>query len=470
MKDTEFTSRADPRGVDAHVADVGEFSSDDYNPFSGRLRQVENELDALTPLRDALAADALWAESVDVSEVRANVDRLSQELQECAGRVAVARDYVTTLEAARRKAITTSVGFGPNQPAGLNVLRWLELRAEQKRQREALDRDLAEAAGRHKQVTAEHDDLAGRLGELEAAHERFMKTQSIGFASEAQRIAQAVVAAELDRDRLAQRAADVDRALDAPLAILRGYEAERSERELSVAGLRSKRTRMDRQYQSAERLDSKLAAASGERDRAIIHQKCEREFGVGSPRKAMSELRSEMRRVDGEARDLERQIERIDRDIAKTTDRIRSVAAIAAREIRGLVIDGNNCCYEDSQFVGLAALQPMTTCLSKRYSLTVVFDAAIRSQLGVSDDAIRLVLPNATVHVVASRSKADETILDSASEDETWVISNDRYAEYRERPAVRDDRLIRHEIVGGRVLVHDLGVNEVLTSRMGAEP
>jgi hypothetical protein len=36
------------------------------------------------------------------------------------------------------------------------------------------------------------------------------------------------------------------------------------------------------------------------------------------------------------------------------------------------------------------------------------------------------------------------------------VISNDRFRDYTDKPAVRDDRLIRHEIVAGQVLVHDL--------------
>lgn len=469
MKEAEGLSETEQQGADTLLADLRGFSRDDYNRFSAELRQVENELGALTLQRDAFAADALWADSVDISEVRADIDRSSHALQDCAARVAAEGDTVTRLETARRKAITASVGFGPNQPAGLNVLRWMELKVEQRRHREALARELAEAVGRHKKSAAEQDDLAVHLEELEAVIERFMKARSVESASEVQHLVQAIEVAEFHRDRLSQRAAAVDRAVDAPLAILRDYEAERSKLESLLAALRSKRVGLDHQYKSAERLQTKLDATSDGRDRRIIHEKCEREFGVGRPRQAMNELRIEMGRVDGEARNLERQIERIDRDIAKTRDRIRAVAAVAAREIRALVVDGNNCCYEDSQFVGLAALHPMTTRLSERYSLIVVFDAAIRSQLGISDDAIRLALPKATVHVVANKTKADETILDSASDNETWIISNDRYAEYRERPAVRDGRLIRHEIVGGRILVHDLDVNEVLTSRMGVE-
>jgi hypothetical protein len=39
-----------------------------------------------------------------------------------------------------------------------------------------------------------------------------------------------------------------------------------------------------------------------------------------------------------------------------------------------------------------------------------------------------------------------------------YVLSNDRFAEYAEKPAVRDGRVLRHEILNGRILVHDLDV------------
>jgi hypothetical protein len=46
-----------------------------------------------------------------------------------------------------------------------------------------------------------------------------------------------------------------------------------------------------------------------------------------------------------------------------------------------------------------------------------------------------------------------------ATAPDAWVISNDRFREYTDKPAVRDDRLIRHEIVAGQLMVHDLDVS-----------
>ncbi len=133
---------------------------------------------------------------------------------------------------------------------------------------------------------------------------------------------------------------------------------------------------------------------------------------------------------------------------------------MAARDIEALIIDGNNCCYEGDDFIGLAALIPMTENLAERYAVTVDFDADIRGLLGLSDSDLRAALPAQTVHVVAPHVKADETILDAADGPTTWVVSNDRFGEYRDKTSVKERR-VRHEILLGRILVRDLGERTV---------
>ena len=39
------------------------------------------------------------------------------------------------------------------------------------------------------------------------------------------------------------------------------------------------------------------------------------------------------------------------------------------------------------------------------------------------------------------------------------MLSNDRFSEYRDKPAVREKRLITHEILNGQILVHDLDIS-----------
>ncbi len=63
------------------------------------------------------------------------------------------------------------------------------------------------------------------------------------------------------------------------------------------------------------------------------------------------------------------------------------------------------------------------------------------------------------MRVLARKTKADETI-EAASEDPfVFVLNNDRFTEYRGKPAARDNRLLRHDMINGPILVHDLNLS-----------
>ncbi|MCH5377480.1 MAG: hypothetical protein JJ992_26275 [Planctomycetes bacterium] len=205
---------------------------------------------------------------------------------------------------------------------------------------------------------------------------------------------------------------------------------------------------VEEDQRQAQMLEQELDDAENSYERAMVHQECEELFGTGSPRKAISRTSSQLRRLE--------------RDREKLVQRAESVAASAARDISKLVIDGNNLCYQESTFIGLSALKSVLPVLNDTFDVAVVFDASIRSMLKCGNKEIEKSLGKAAdVHVVATRRKADETVLDLAGTDSAvFVLSNDRYAEFKEKPAVRDDRVIRHEIVSNMIMIHDLGVSE----------
>jgi hypothetical protein len=197
---------------------------------------------------------------------------------------------------------------------------------------------------------------------------------------------------------------------------------------------------------AAEGFDRQLSSAGNSYERAMIHEQCERKFGEGSPRKIIGERQREIRQLE--------------RDYNKKQRRVEEIARNAARKIDTIVIDGNNLCYEGNTFIGLAAIETLLPLLSRICGVVIVFDAAIRRLLNTDDLGIRKRLGNhAEVHVVASKRMADETVLDLACASEfTYVLSNDRFGDFNEKSAVRDGRIIRHEIVHGSVFVHDLEV------------
>ncbi|WP_392426317.1 hypothetical protein [Barrientosiimonas humi] len=237
---------------------------------------------------------------------------------------------------------------------------------------------------------------------------------------------------EISLEDLEQRRKRVDDLLKEPLGVLEGLEAA----AVQVRG----------DLAAAQLLESQLTAAANSYERKMLHEQCSQWFTEGSPRAVISAKNRKLRSLE--------------RDIIKTQSRLDQIGRQASRDVRAVVVDGSNLCFEGSTFIGLSALRPLVVRLADTRAVTVVFDASIRRRLSASDEDLRARLPGATVHVVAHRRKADETILDSAADPRVFVISNDRFSEFADKLAVKDDRIIRHEIINGRVLVHDLAISE----------
>ena len=196
-----------------------------------------------------------------------------------------------------------------------------------------------------------------------------------------------------------------------------------------------------------QRFEHNLDMADNSYERAMIHEECEKLFGDGRPKKII--------------RQLEGTIRRFERDLDKAQKRALIVGEKSSRDIKRIIIDGNNMCYEGNKFVGLDPLIASAQLLLKKYKVTIIFDSAIRSQSKSNDQIIREQFNrNIKIHVVATKQLADETILDVASDDDTcFILSNDRFGEYNEKEAVKNNRLIRHEIVDRKVIIHDLNIN-----------
>ena len=242
-------------------------------------------------------------------------------------------------------------------------------------------------------------------------------------------------------------------------------ESELEVLESEVQDLDNDIDRLRREVADAERLDERISRAPTGYDRAMLHQECANRFGPSSPREVLRDRRSAMHQIRNSRQAKGRQAAAVERNIKKVEARIGQIAVRASRLIRALVIDGNNLCYQGGQFIGLAALKPLSQRLADSFDVTIIFDASIRRHLGLTDRALRAALPSANVHVVASRGKANETVLHVARDPFVYVLSNDRYAEYPDEPPVRENRLIRHEIVNGRVMVHDLLIDEPFFGR-----
>ena len=463
-----------------------------YNPFETRLREVKEDIKGLELRRAELADLLAWANRFNLDERVDEIARLKGDLivhlkagfEKGTGALERLEVDIRELEAgapvlsyetpeldndvclgSRVRRLFASEDEGVK--AWLDAIRTERLQAksrlashtkELQRVRNRLQ-DTVEARGH---LNSEIAEVTDSLAKRERALDRFR-----GFVPSEVEETLAEVDGELsrlqeERAQLEPRAMDVDSAVEAPLKILRKYEVEIEELESETAKLQTELSQLQGQADEIDRISKDLSRAGTTYERAMLHQECEREFGHGKPGEASREIRRQMGPLQKKVAEHQHKVRQLRRDMAKTEERITDLVAIATRDINALIIDGNNCCYQGGDFIGLAALNPMTASLADRFAVTVVFDASILQLLGVGDDYFRSALPSASAYVVAPGVKADETILDTAHEPTTWVISNDRFGEFRDKAPVQGGRVIRHQILADRVLVHDLDVNEPL--------
>jgi len=189
------------------------------------------------------------------------------------------------------------------------------------------------------------------------------------------------------------------------------------------------------------------------REKWRLHKKCGEELGDGKPSAVIMRCR---RSVPG-----------VEARIQKSQERISSIVRMATNEVRHIVIDGSNLCYDQANRklkVPLAALEVLVEHLAAKYKVTLIFDPGIvgivKTRRKDKDTYIKEHFPKAAeVHICPSKPDADQTVLGIAEDDpHTYVLSNDKYSEYRGKAAVREKRVLQPNIVASTVFIHELGV------------
>jgi hypothetical protein len=159
--------------------------------------------------------------------------------------------------------------------------------------------------------------------------------------------------------------------------------------------------------------------------------------------------------------DLIRVQRAIERSIAKNSRRAQTMRRQEEMQVDRIIIDGSNLCYSADQFIGLPALKALVQALHEQYPVIVLFDGNIVERLGMSEERIRAQFPSAqNIYFCADRRGADATLTSLASEPGDYLVSNDRFDEYRhDKAVVRERRLITHFIGANRIIVDLLSVD-----------
>lgn len=403
----------------------------DLNPLTAVCAELQRQLAALQQSEKQVAGELQWYSSFNTraleDDKRNNEEKAGQLQREIQ---ALDRDIQGT--SARLSELARAIGT-PLNPWNWFAKDQIDLRRKRAELRAVINQKTEQRRSRVAELEAARTRIATVASELER-HRTFDQPRRQG---ELERLRESIAGKTKELALVADRKRRVDEILTPLVQEMQNLESRKRQAQSAL--------------DSAEEFDRRLSVAGSAYERAMIHEQCERRFGTGSPRKIIGERQREVRQLE--------------RDYDKARRRVEEVVRTVARRIDTVVIDGNNLCYEGNRFIGLAAIEALLPLLSRMCAVVVVFDSAIRRLLNTDDSALRERLARhakVKVHVVASRRKADETVLDLASaNDFTYVLSNDRFGDFNEKAAVKGGRLIRHEIVNGNVYVHDLQLRAV---------
>lgn len=411
-----------------------------YNPLKTEVRAQTIALDGLRSTIGSARKQVAWFDAFDgddvarrIAETETEVARFDDDLLNIRRAVADHR----ALAAGLRKPIYPAPGSRlVHSPWHLVVNIAFDVREVLKRKKE-LTRCLAEieeAESRELDLAADRERALAGIDELHAEIARHSSFDRIAASGRLDELEVQASARSLALAKLTARATGLEQELEAPVA-----ELLRCEQQLKE---------LERRVEEARGFQSRLDATSDNKARYLIHLERERELG---PLK----LNDIIREANGEMRSLRR-------TIPKLEDRIRDIVRDRTRDVQRLVIDGSNVCHENTEFKGLWPLRAVLTHMVGKAEVIVFFDASIVRKLGLqSADQMVPMLRGVNYHVTAPGTPADETILDEAKDSGSYVLSNDVFRDFRDKAAVREDRILRHEIYGRTIKVKGLQLETV---------
>ncbi len=400
------------------------------NPFFARYNSLVNKISAVADIEKEKHDQIIWYDKFDADEVFSTLNITLREISQLKIKLdGILPDLSRLTVHVKSLKQAASLGWDPRY--------WFSSeRSAKLSQLDDLRKSLALLTSKHDELQQLIQSKDTQCAKQQVDLDRYRAFNRLEADATLKALKSHVVQLRAELNQVRLRKEQVDEQLREPLAELRKVQSQKSNLE----------TEIDR----AMTFDKRLNNASNSYERKMVHEECSANFSESSPARVIS------------AR--QRELQSVNRTIGKLDDRLQSIVERASRVVKTLVIDGNNLCYQHKTFIGLSALQAVVQKLSRDFPVVIVFDATIRRQLQMSDREIAAQFRETVrVHVVASKQKADETLLDTARDPDTYVISNDRFKDFPDKPAVRDRRLIRHEILADSVFVHDLSVAEDFT-------
>lgn len=420
------------------------------NPYTVQIDELSTKLTQLQrDHEDAVNELARWTSQISHYE-RHDLDKANAELRQAERNVTTLQhlkekssaDAAALVELAKRLEEDAGLGFDPR--------RWLSAEREiAKRHLSRVNLELKTMPLKVVESRQEYEAAQTHLEKLKAEIERMrtfdpLESQAavVALRGTIERLQSCMDELISEIARLQPLRDALDTSLREPLQHLSEDEEER----------RKLLTRIDSAEHFQRLLDGATSQNDG-REKRNIHLRCAQVLGDSDPAAVIMRCRRSLPGV--EAR------------ILKSQERISAIVRMAMNEVRHIVIDGNNLCYDQANRKlrdPLAALEALVEHLAAKYKVTLIFDPGI---IGIAKtrrkDKVSYIkerFPRAAeVHICPSEPDADPTVLGIAEDDpHTYVLSKDKYPDYRAMAAVREKRVLHPNIVASTVFIHELGV------------
>lgn len=204
---------------------------------------------------------------------------------------------------------------------------------------------------------------------------------------------------------------------------------------------------------SAAEFDLRFKAAPDAISRRVVQQQCFNLFGLED--------------TDRAVRIKTGQVESLQRNLAKVETRIAELQKRESRGITRLVIDGTNLCYRgrnpNRKFIGVVALTHLVPTLQQLWpgvEIIICFDpGTLKNSAKLWPDGEKHFHHSVQIHEIAPGNKADESIIELASGETEYVLSNDTFRDFQNRPPVKEGRVFKADITTNDILVVELAAH-----------
>ncbi|HMR47947.1 MAG TPA: hypothetical protein PKE40_01675 [Arachnia sp.] len=353
----------------------------DYNPFTPKLKETQEQIEQKEQHSARLQNQLTWAEQFDPIAAATQIEQLRLDKKDCGSKAVDLKSKFRDLSEQKEQLQNQVPDLISRAKIGMNPLSWFSRqRPIHRRNLDKIRREIESISitqnivkSRYDQSLIHASSIETELSTINAELSQFQEFNEETTRNEIQRLDLDLRTLKSEHEDLTKRARGVDQKIAEDLTRLNRCDSEIEAVASRKEELKNDRAELESEIDWAKYFEERLGQGSSRKERWEVHKDCENHFDNGSPREVLKDLRDKKKEVERSINESNTEFNRLRRRRNKIEERVRHLANLASREIRTLVIDGNNCCWLNNlgskRFIRLAALTPLT----KNWSISTPF-------------------------------------------------------------------------------------------------